>query len=161
RSVVIVDKEPGVAAHQSGHNSGVIHAGVYYRPGSDKARLCAAGRRAMVSYCVEHGIAHAVCGKLVVAPDHRQLAAWTTPEERSKANGLAVRRLGAAELRAREPHAAGIAALHVPETGIVDYGDVCQALAAEVQAAGAELLLRHAVDSITDTGTGSGLAVVA
>jgi L-2-hydroxyglutarate oxidase len=159
RSVVIVDKEAGVAAHQSSHNSGVIHAGVYYAPGSEKARLCAAGRRAMVEYCVEHGIAHAVCGKLVVATDDRELTALARLEERSKANGLAVRRLGAAELREREPHAAGVAALHVPETGIVDYADVCQALAAEVQAAGAELRLGHPVESISDTG--AELAVVA
>jgi L-2-hydroxyglutarate oxidase len=152
RSVVVVDKEPRIAAHQSSHNSGVIHAGVYYKPGSEKARLCATGRRAMVDFCVEHDIAHAVCGKVVVATDEGELAALATLEERSAANGLAVRRLGVDELHEHEPHAAGVAALHVPETGIVDYGEVCVALADQVRTGGAELLLGHAVGTIRDGG---------
>jgi L-2-hydroxyglutarate oxidase len=159
RAVVIVDKEPRIAAHQSSHNSGVIHAGVYYRPGSEKARLCAAGRRAMVDFCRDHDIAHAVCGKVVVATDEHELPALATLEERSVANGLAVRRLDAAELHEREPHAAGVAALHVPETGIVEYGDVCLALADEVRRGGADLRLGEGAVAITDSG--SELEVVA
>jgi L-2-hydroxyglutarate oxidase len=150
RRVVVVDKEPRIAAHQSSHNSGVIHAGVYYAPGSAKAKACTAGRHAMVAYCVEHEIPHAVCGKLVVATAPDELAALAALEERASANGLAVQRLDAAELREREPHAAGVAALFVPETGIVDYADVCLVLADEVRTLGAELVLGEAVDAIRD-----------
>src|SRR5689334_12566740 len=127
-SVVVLEKETTVGAHQSGRNSGVIHAGVYYQPGSDKARLCSAGRQSMVVYCREHGIEHAVCGKVVVAQDDADRARLEELQRRCGANGVRTERLTAAQLRELEPHVAGVAALHVLDTGVVDYADVCRAL---------------------------------
>ena len=136
QSVVVVEKEASVGAHQSGRNSGVIHAGVYYQPGSDKARLCTAGRISMVEYCKEHGIDHAVCGKVVVAHDDADCRRLAELERRCAANGVRVEMIGPEALRELEPHVAGVAALHVLDTGIVDYADVCRSLAAEIEAGG-------------------------
>jgi L-2-hydroxyglutarate oxidase len=144
-SVVILEKERAIATHQSGRNSGVIHAGVYYAPGSDKARFCTAGRTSMVDYCRARGIAHEVCGKVVVAVDEREGARLAELERRCAANGLRAVLIGADELRELEPHAAGVAALHVPETGITDYREVCRSLSTEVQEAGGTLHLDAAV----------------
>ena len=123
---MVVEKEASVGAHQSGRNSGVIHAGVYYAPGSDKARLCSAGRVSMVEYCREHGIDHAVCGKVVVAADDADRDRLAELERRCAANGVRVEMIGPERLREIEPHVAGVAALHVFDTGIVDYADVCR-----------------------------------
>src|SRR4051794_15257211 len=131
-SVVVVDKEGRVAAHQTGRNSGVLHSGIYYKPGSLKARTATAGREAMVRFCQQHGIAHEVCGKVIVAVDGTELDALAALEERGRQNGLAVERLDRAALADREPHARGVAALHVPETGIVDFVAVCRQLEANV-----------------------------
>jgi L-2-hydroxyglutarate oxidase len=128
-----VEKEPAVGTHQSGRNSGVIHAGVYYQPGSDKARLCAAGRTSMVAYCRERGIAHDVCGKVVVAGDDDERSRLGELERRCAANGVRARIVDPAELREVEPHVAGVAALHVLDTGVVDYAQVCGALACELE----------------------------
>jgi L-2-hydroxyglutarate oxidase len=141
RSVGVVEKEESVAAHQSGRNSGVIHAGVYYAPGSEKARLCVAGRTSMVEYCREHGIDHAVTGKVVVAHDDDDCARLRELERRCTINGVRTEMIGAERLRELEPHVAGVAALHVLETGVVDYAHVCRALAAEIEAAGATIRL--------------------
>lgn len=126
-----------MAAHQTGHNSGVLHSGLYYKPGSLKARLCTEGQRAMVAYCQEKGIPHEVCGKLVVATRSEHLAPLDDLETRGRANGIpGLKRLGPAEARGLEPHAAGLAALHVPGTGIVDFVEVCRAFRRDLEAAG-------------------------
>jgi (S)-2-hydroxyglutarate dehydrogenase len=154
RSVVVIEKEASVAAHQSGHNSGVIHAGVYYQPGSSKASLCAAGRRSMIEYCKDHGIDHNVCGKVVVAladDDRRGLAEL---ERRCAANGVRSEAVGPERLRELEPHVAGTAALHVLDTGIVDYAHVCRALAGEVEQAGTVIRLGCSVLSGSETASG-------
>lgn len=125
----ILEKEPRVGAHQSTHNSGVLHAGLYYKPGSLKARLAVEGIRRMVAFCQEHGVAHEVCGKLVVATNVEEVARLRTLVERGAANGLrGLRWLERDAFREIEPHAAGIAAVHVPEEGIVDYRGVCTAM---------------------------------
>jgi L-2-hydroxyglutarate oxidase len=120
--VVVLEKEDDVCRHQSGHNSGVLHAGLYYAPGSAKAKLAVAGIRAMTAFARAHAIAHEICGKVVVATSDDELPRLEKLEARGHANGLSgLRRLNANELRQIEPHCAGIAALHVPEEGIIDY----------------------------------------
>ena len=145
RSVVVIEKEGSVAAHQSGRNSGVIHAGVYYEPGSFKASFCTAGRVSMVEYCREHGIEHAVCGKVVVALDEDDRLRLAELERRCELNGVRTEMIGVERLRELEPHVAGVAALHVLDTGIVDYAAVCRALAAEIEDAGATIHLEREV----------------
>ncbi len=146
--VVVVDKEPRVAAHQSSHNSGVIHSGLYYAPGSYRARLCLRGRDQMVTFCRQHGVAHDVCGKLVVATRDDELARLDGLLARGRENGLAVRAVDAHEIQAIEPHARGVRALFVPEAGIADYPAVAAVLARRIAAAGGEVALgtplRHA-----------------
>lgn len=137
--LVLIEKENGWARHQSGRNSGVIHSGLYYRPGSLKARLCRAGARSMVEFCREHGIAHAVSGKLVVAARAGELARLEALGQRGLANGLEVRQITPEEAREREPHVRCVAALYVPSTGIADYRAVCARLAHLARAAGADL----------------------
>jgi L-2-hydroxyglutarate oxidase LhgO len=154
RHVVVVEKEGAVGAHQSGRNSGVIHAGVYYQPGSYKAQLCHAGRVSMVEYCAEHDIPHAVCGKVVVALDERDRLQLAELERRCALNGVRTEMLGPEQLRELEPHVAGVGALHVLDTGIVDYGRVCESLAAEIQAMGATVRLECGVDSGRETAAG-------
>jgi len=140
RAVVVLEAEDTVGAHQTGHNSGVIHSGLYYKPGSLKARNCVSGRDAMYRFCAEHGIAHERCGKVVVATADEELPALAELERRGRANGIAgIRLLTAEELREREPHVAGRRGLLVPETGIVDYGQVTRTLAALVQQAGGDI----------------------
>ena len=129
--VAVLEKEPRVAAHQSGRNSGVIHSGLYYRPGSLRATLCREGIARLVRFCDERGVGYTRDGKVVVATREAQLPALADLELRGHANGLrGMRRIGPEELRKIEPHAAGMAALHVPETGAVDFAEVCRALAA-------------------------------
>lgn len=154
RSVVVLEKETSVGAHQSGRNSGVIHAGVYYQPGSDKARLCTAGRISMVRYCEDHDIDHAVCGKVVVALDDADRCRLEELERRCAANGVRTEMLGADRLHELEPRVAGVAALHVLDTGIVDYANVCRALAADIQGAGASIRLGGEVQSGSETAAG-------
>jgi L-2-hydroxyglutarate oxidase LhgO len=139
--VTILEAEKAVAAHQTGHNSGVAHSGLYYKPGSHKARLCVEGRAALQAYCDQHGVAYEACGKLVVATRPEQLTALETLEARGRANGLrGVRRLSGEEICEHEPHAQGLAALLVPDTGIVDYPALARALAAEVSTLGGRVL---------------------
>ena len=139
--VVVVDKEAVLSGHQTGRNSGVIHAGVYYAPGSDKARLCTAGRHSMVEFCAEHGIAHEVCGKVVVAVSTDEVARLRELEHRCRDNGVRVEPIGPHELADIEPHVVGVAALHVLDTGITDYAAVAQVLGAEIAAAGGIVML--------------------
>ena len=128
--IVLFEKETQLACHQTGHNSGVIHAGLYYRPGSLKAMTCASGREALYRFCAEHDIPHQRCGKVVVAVDETELPALDELERRGQENGLdGLQRLTASELQKREPHARGIAGLFVPQTGIVDYVRVTQTMA--------------------------------
>jgi L-2-hydroxyglutarate oxidase len=139
--LLVLEKEDRVARHQSGHNSGVIHSGVYYKPGSLKARLCVAGAAAMVEFCREYGIAHEVCGKVIVATEESE---WPRLEELSRrgaANGLTgLRLIGAEELREFEPNASGVRALVVPSTGITDYARVCEKYAELITAQGGKIL---------------------
>ena len=147
--VVILEAEPELAAHQTGHNSGVIHSGLYYKPGSLKATNCVEGREAMYRFCEEHGIAHDRCGKLVVATEPSQLAALDELERRGRANGLSgIRRLRAEELKEYEPATVGIAGLLVPQTGIVDYTAVTQTFARILSDAGGEVWTSARVDSV-------------
>jgi L-2-hydroxyglutarate oxidase len=137
QSVTVVEAEGELARHQTGHNSGVIHSGLYYKPGSAKARTCAEGRELLYRFCADHGIRHERCGKLVVATDRAELPALEELHRRGAANGLTgMRRLDAAGLREYEPHVAGVAGLFVRETGIVDYKAVAAAYAREIGAAG-------------------------
>ncbi len=141
-SILLLEAEDRLAAHQTGNNSGVIHSGLYYKPGSLKAHNCVEGREALYRFCEEHGIAHERCGKIVVATSEREIPALEELERRGKANGLAgMRRLRKEEIREFEPHANGIDGLSVPETGIVDYVQVCEVYAAQARANGATIEL--------------------
>ncbi|MDX6684098.1 MAG: (S)-2-hydroxyglutarate dehydrogenase [Baekduia sp.] len=136
--IVVLEREDGLGRHQSGSNSGVAHAGIYYAPGSLKARLCVEGVRELYAFCDEHGVAYERCGKVIVALDTSELRRLDDLEARGRANGVpGLRRLGRAELAEVEPHAAGVAALHSPATGIVDFPGVVAALAALLRAGGA------------------------
>jgi L-2-hydroxyglutarate oxidase len=152
-SLLVLEAEDRLATHQSGRNSGVIHAGLYYRPGSLKARLCVEGREALYRFCEEHGIACRRCGKLVVATSERELAGLEALERRGRANGLqGLQRLTPEQLREHEPHAAGIAGMYVAETGVVDFGAVARAYAEVVRAAGGEVLVNARVRRVLDDG---------
>ncbi|MFF5989391.1 L-2-hydroxyglutarate oxidase [Prauserella flavalba] len=139
RSVTVLEKEPRWGAHQSGHNSNVIHSGLYYRPGSLKARLARAGGEAMIRYCERHDVPVRRTGKIVVATAENQLARLDMLAERGQANGVTVRRLGRREIAEQEPNVAGIAALAIAETAMTDFGAVCRALADELTGLGATL----------------------
>ncbi len=140
RRLIVLEAEGALAEHQTGNNSGVIHAGLYYKPGSLKARNCAAGRELMFRFCAEHGLPHERCGKLVIACDASELPALDELERRGRANGLTgLRRITPEEAREIEPHVSCIAALHVAETGIADYRAVTRCYADLVQAAGGEV----------------------
>ena len=135
--LLVLEREPEIAAHQTGHNSGVIHAGIYYAPGSLKARLCVEGARELYEFCDEHKIAYERCGKLIIALDESELPGLDELERRGIANAVpGLRRVDAVELREIEPYATGVAALHSPATGIVDFSAVARALAAEITGAG-------------------------
>ncbi len=137
--VVVVEKEPTWGAHQTGHNSGVIHAGVYYAPGSLKARMAVAGSASMVDFCRRYGLPVKVCGKLIVATDADEVPRLHALHERATANGLAAELVTPEQAREHEPEVACVAAMHVPGTGIVDYQVVCQTLANLLAGSGAEL----------------------
>lgn len=130
---VVFEKEREVGRHQTGHNSGVIHSGLYYKPGSHKARLCVEGAHRMRDFAREQGIPHEICGKVVVATEESELPRLEELHRRAVANGVGVERIGPERLRQIEPHARGIAALHVPGTGIIDYAAVARRLAESVE----------------------------
>ena len=147
--LLVLEKEDGVARHQSGRNSGVIHSGVYYKPGSLKARLCVSGAAAMVEFCREHGIPYEVCGKVIVATRSEELPGLEELRQRGEANGLVgLRLIGPEELREIEPHASGLRALLVPSTGITDYAVVCEKYAELISAAGGTIFTSAAVTCI-------------
>src|SRR5687768_12009249 len=145
-TVAVLERENGIARHQTGHSSGVIHAGVYYEPGSLKARLCVEGAREMYEFCEERAVPVERCGKVIVALDRSELPRLDELERRGAANRVpGLRRVDGDELRELEPHAAGVAALHSPATGIVDFQAVARALAAELREEGVELATGCAV----------------
>jgi (S)-2-hydroxyglutarate dehydrogenase len=146
--VTVIEKEPTWGAHQTGHNSGVIHAGVYYRPGSLKARLSRVGSASMVDFCAEHHIPVQVCGKLIVATDEAELPRLHALHERALANGLPVRLIGPAEAGDYEPELSCVAALHVASTGITDFAMVCTVLADLVEKAGGQLFAGRKVTGL-------------
>ncbi len=152
--VVVVEKEGAVARHQSGRNSGVLHAGLYYRPGSRKAALCQAGKARMEAFCDAEGIPWTRSGKAVVAVTDAEVPRLDALAARAAANGVAVERLDADGLREREPHAAGVAALWVPSTGVTDFAAVARRLAERLAEAGAEIRTGTAVTGGRETGTG-------
>jgi (S)-2-hydroxyglutarate dehydrogenase len=151
--LTILEKEDAVGQHQTGHNSGVLHCGLYYQPGSLKARLAVAGIQQMVAFCQENGIRHEVCGKLVVAADDNEVSRLRLLQERGRVNGLeGLRWLARDEIREIEPYAGGVAALHVPQEGIVDYPRVSQTLATRLRERGARVVTRAQVKRITRAG---------
>ncbi|MDQ1737586.1 MAG: (S)-2-hydroxyglutarate dehydrogenase [Pseudonocardiales bacterium] len=155
REVVLIEKENRVAAHQSGHNSGVVHAGLYYTPGSLKARLCLEGRRLLFDYCQVKGITYDEVGKVVVATSSEQLARLDDIEARAHENKVAdLRRIGLTELQELEPAASGLGALHSPHTAIVDFAAVANALAGDIADAGGQVRLAAQPTSIVETSSG-------
>jgi L-2-hydroxyglutarate oxidase len=153
-SIAVLEKEQGLALHQTGRNSGVIHAGVYYQPGSLKARFCKEGVEATIGFCRDNGLPFEQCGKLLVATDAEELPRMAALQERCVANGLPVERLDAAELARREPHISGIGALFVPTTGIVDYGGVARRMGELVTEAGGDILTGMEVSGLREEAGG-------
>ena len=151
--VLLIEKEDRFARHQTGHNSGVIHAGIYYAPGSLKAELCRAGLTATIEFCEQHGIAYDQCGKLIVATNAVEERRVDALQERASANGILLRKLSAGELQELEPNVRGRAALLSPETAIVDYTNVAGAMAGTLTAQGVEFAMGERVDRI-DEGLG-------
>jgi L-2-hydroxyglutarate oxidase LhgO len=140
--LALLEKEGGLARHQTGNNSGVLHSGLYYKPGSEKAKLSVDGLRQMVSFCQEHGIRHEICGKIVVATCPEELPRLENLWERGNQNGLqGLRKLSPSEIKEIEPHATGVAAIHVPQEGIVDYPGVSNKLGELVRKAGGDVRL--------------------
>ena len=147
--LLLLEKESKLAAHQTGNNSGVLHSGLYYKPGSEKAKLSVGGLQQMLAFCREHGIAHEQCGKIVVATDEGELPRLENLWQRGNANGLqGLRKLTPEQIREIEPHAAGIAAIQVPQEGIVDYPAVCEKLAGLIRQAGGDIRLSARVQKI-------------
>ncbi len=152
--VLVLEAESVLAGHQTGHNSGVIHSGLYYAPGSLKARLCTEGRELLYRFCEAHGVPFERCGKVVVATQPHQLSRLEALEVRGRANGLrGLRRLTADEIRELEPHAAGVAGLYVAETGIVDYSAVTEAMASQLRLQGGRIVNRAKVRAVARRGS--------
>jgi L-2-hydroxyglutarate oxidase len=150
-SVCVLEREAELGMHQTSHNSGVIHAGVYYQPGSLKATLCVAGARELYAYCAEHEIPHRECGKLIVATEPAELGRLEELERRGRANGVpGLRRVDGAGIRELEPHARGIAGLHSPATGIVDFAAVARSYARDVLEAGGQIATGCGVDAVRE-----------
>ena len=152
--LLLLEKESKLAAHQTGTNSGVLHSGLYYKPGSEKAKLSVGGLQQMIAFCREHGIAHEQCGKIVVATTEDELPRLENLWERGNANGLlGLRKLNPQQIKEIEPHAAGIAAIHVPQEGIVDYPGVCEKLGELIRKSGGEIKLNARVLKIVSAGS--------
>src|SRR5215211_6491951 len=152
-SAVVLERESDIGLHQTGRNSGVVHAGIYYEPGSLKARLCVAGARRLYDYCEQRAIVHERCGKLIVARHPAELPGLDELERRGRENGVpGLRRLEGAELRQIEPHALGVAALHSPATGIVDFREVAGAFAADLREQGGGVVTGCGVERLEQRG---------
>jgi L-2-hydroxyglutarate oxidase len=150
--IAVCEKEAHWAAHQTGNNSGVIHAGVYYKPGSLKAKFAHAGQRSMVEFCQAHGIAYEVCGKLIVATAPDELERLENLYQRALANGLEAQKVGPEQIREREPYVQAVAGIYIPSTGIVNYTQVTEAYARIVQGQGGELHLNTRVLTVAERG---------
>lgn len=160
-TLAVLEKESSIGAHQTGHNSGVIHSGIYYAPGSLKARLCVRGREMLLDYCQNKGLPFDICGKVIVAVRGDELPALQLLYERGQANGLAgLEMIEADRLHHIEPHCQGVRAIRVPMTGIVDYGAVTRAYATDVESAGGEMLLGRAVTSMAQRSGGVEVSTV-
>lgn len=159
--VLVLEKETSVGHHQTGHNSGVVHSGIYYEPGSLKARMCREGARLTQEYAAEHGVPLEVIGKLLVATDERELPGMTALHERAQVNGVLAEVIDAAELHSREPQVTGLAALWLPGTGITDYGAITRALADDVRRRGGSVVTGCEVTAISETGEEVRLATAA
>jgi (S)-2-hydroxyglutarate dehydrogenase len=147
--LAVLEKEPRIGQHQTGRNSGVIHSGIYYAPGSLKAKNCVAGSRMLMEYCEEKGIAYELCGKVIVAIREEELPRLETLYERGQANGVeGLELIGPERLKELEPHCAGLKAIWSPRTGIIDYGQVAEAYADDVRLAGGDVMLGHEVRAI-------------
>jgi L-2-hydroxyglutarate oxidase len=147
--VVVFEREDRLAAHQTGHNSGVVHAGLYYKPGSLKAELCTRGRKLIEDYCAEHHLPYDECGKLVVAVDRDEMGRFAKLEQTARQNDVpGLRRVDGAEIAEIEPHAAGVAALHSPHTAITDYVAIAEQMGAEIENAGGRIRLSTAVTGV-------------
>ena len=153
--ILVLEKENDWAHHQTGNNSGVIHSGIYYKPGSFKAKLCARGNDSMVKFCQEHSIDHAVCGKVIVATDSKEIPLLENLYQRGLENGLKVTKLSGQEVKEIEPHVTCVAGIRVPTTGIVSYKQVCQKFAELLKSQGRELRLNTKVQQISATNIGS------
>jgi L-2-hydroxyglutarate oxidase len=152
---IVLEKEDRVAAHQTGRNSGVIHSGIYYKPNSLKALNCRRGKALLEGFCREHAVPFETCGKVIVATSEEEVPALRAIHDRARQNGVASEHIDAGALRRLEPHATGLAALHVPEAGIIDYAAVCTKLAELIERAGGEVRLRARVLAIEDRPTGA------
>lgn len=151
-ALTVIDKEDGPGKHQSGHNSGVIHSGIYYAPGALKAQNCVRGRLALIDFCREYGIAYDPCGKVIVATNEEELPRLAAIHERGKANGVRCRRIGPEELREIEPYCAGVAGLFVEDAGIVDFPGVCRRLAEEITRMGGTFRFGEKVEALQEQG---------
>jgi L-2-hydroxyglutarate oxidase LhgO len=159
-AVTVFEKEASVATHQSGHNSGVVHAGVYYKPGSLKATLCRRGSALLRDFCVEHDVRYRELGKLIVATSDQERVGLEDIVDRATQNGVPdIARLGPNDIKDIEPHVTGVAALHSPHTAAVDYPAVCEALVGEIVRAGGEVRLKSRVTAIRPTATGAEVSV--
>lgn len=147
--ICLLEKEPKLAQHQSGRNSGVLHSGIYYKPGSLRATTCRVGKRSMEEFCREEGIPFDLCGKIIVALDEKETVRLDSIYQRGLENRVACEKIDAAQIREIEPHSAGVAAIRVPEAGIVDYPGVCKRLCSKLQQAGHSVLLQHEVRGIS------------
>ena len=153
--VTVLEKEPQVGRHQTGNNSGVLHCGLYYRPGSVKARMAVPGIQEMVAFCRNHGVPHEICGKLVVAVDDTEVERLKNLHERGRQNGLqGLQWLSRGEMLEIEPHVAGVAGLRVPQEGIVDYPKVCEALLGKISAQGGRAVMNAKVTKLRPTSNG-------
>jgi len=155
KSVVVLERESDSALHQTGRNSGVLHSGIYYAPGSMKAELAVAGRSAMVKFCEERAINHEICGKVIVATRNDEIERLRALRERATHNGLDAELISSARLKEIEPYCTGIEALHVPSTGIVSYAAVCEALAAEIEGRGGVIRYGAQVVTIEESNEGA------
>jgi (S)-2-hydroxyglutarate dehydrogenase len=150
--LLVLEKEGAVGAHQTGHNSGVLHSGIYYKPGSLKATNCREGKQLMETFCAQHDIAHDVCGKVIVAVSETEVPVLERIYERGQQNQVRCQMIGAERLRELEPHAAGVRAIHVPEAGIVNFRQVCEKLRALVEQRGGRVVFGAKVDRIRRQG---------
>lgn len=154
RRVTVLEKEAAPAAHQTGHNSGVLHSGIYYKPGSLRAQNCRAGKEALEAFCDVEGIPYQLCGKVIVAVAEEELPLLERIFERGQANGVRCRLIERSELGELEPHAAGIRAIHVPEAGIIDFAQVCRRLAEKIAAGGGRVVCKAGVYAMRRDGAG-------